>query len=100
MDAFSEEEWDAQLVLPSLWLGSERAAHCSLETVRDKHGITHILVCGLGLMTRHEVAESGLSYKKIKALDAIIYPIDQHFDDVLPWIHNAITTGGTVLVHW
>jgi len=97
MDAFMEEEWDAQLIVPSLWLGSERAAHCSLTTIHS-HNITHVLVCGFGLLLRHE-GEASLTYKKIKAIDLPIFPISQHFEEVVTFIDDAIKSGGTILVH-
>ena len=47
-----QELWDAQEVVPSLYLGSEDAAHTPLTTLHEKN-ITHILIVGFGLDAAH-----------------------------------------------
>ena len=67
-----DTEFDANLIIENLWLGSEDAAHSPLEVLKSK-GISHVLVCGFGLSAKH--GEAGIIYKKIRAIDLSVYNI-------------------------
>jgi hypothetical protein len=47
-----ETEFDANEIVDRLWLGSERAAHCTLEILQE-HNISHILTVALGIPQIH-----------------------------------------------
>jgi protein-tyrosine phosphatase len=87
--------WDAQEVIPRLWLGSEDAAHSDLATIQ-KHNISHILVVGFGLSTLH--AEH-LKYAQVNAIDLPVYSILKDVPKCMDFIESGLNEGSGVLVH-
>jgi len=86
---------NADLIYDRIWLGSEDAAHAPLEDLK-KNNITHILVCGFGLM---KLYEEDLKYHQIKAIDLPVYNITKDFPSGCAFIEKALSEGTGILIH-
>eukprot|EP01112_Ceratiomyxa_fruticulosa_P019038 TRINITY_DN6168_c0_g1_i1.p1 TRINITY_DN6168_c0_g1~~TRINITY_DN6168_c0_g1_i1.p1 ORF type:complete len:163 (-),score=25.56 TRINITY_DN6168_c0_g1_i1:74-562(-) len=89
------EEFDAQEVEAGFWIGSENAGYCPIEEFQ-KRGITHVVVCGLGLRVFHPEKLKYLHLKKI--IDIPLCDISMCFPLVMKFLEEGSDKGG-VLFH-
>jgi len=87
-------DFDAQEIIPHLWLGDVYAAHNSKEL--KKRNITHIVTCTVGVVPPFP---ENFQYMHLKILDCAAEKIHEHFAQTTAFIDDAIKSGGTVLVH-
>jgi len=86
--------FDAQEIVPNLYLGDVYAAHNSKELKRRK--ITHIVTCTVGV---HPPYPENFKYMHLKILDCAAETIHEHFAETSQFIADALAGGGKVLVH-
>ncbi|KAH3760033.1 dual specificity protein phosphatase 12 [Pelomyxa schiedti] len=89
--------WDAQEVIPGLFLGSEDAA-CGDGCRAHLHslGVTHILVAGVGLSKEWPTE---FEYKVIPAVDLSFFNMVRYFPESCSFIDDVMSRGLKVLVH-
>ena len=87
--------WDAQEILPGIWLGSFPAAVRREELQR--RNITHILSIGAEFAP---VFPEEFTYLVAFAVDSSGQDILRYFPPAIAFIDEALTTGSAVLVHW
>jgi len=87
-------DFDAQEIVPNLYLGDVYAAHNTKEL--KKRNITHIVTCTVGVVPPFPDA---FQYKHLKILDCAAEAIHDHFPETSEFIAKAIAEGGKVLVH-
>jgi hypothetical protein len=87
--------WDAQEILPGIWLGSFPAA-IKLEELKRRN-ITHILSIGAEFTP---VYPDHFSYLVAFAMDCPGQNIVNYFEHTNSFIDAAIASGSAVLVHW
>jgi len=87
-------DFDAQEIVPNLFLGDVYAAHNSKEL--KKRNITHIVTCTVGVVPPFP---EEFEYMHLKILDCAAERIHEHFAQTTEFIDNAIKSGGRVLVH-
>lgn len=97
-------ELNANKITDRIWLGSEDAAHTSLDILSDKHDIKYILVAGFGISAIHENNEkSKIKYKKLKCIDLSVYDITKDIIEAIKWIEKCLNeddkNGGNLLIH-
>ena len=81
------------LVIPRLYISSLRVANN--ESALRKKGITHILsVCPM-----RPTHFGGITYKLVSISDSPDHRIDLRFQECFAFIQDALSIGGTVLVH-
>lgn len=81
-------------ILTGVLLGSQDVAH-DLEILASNK-ITHILNVSTGVPN---LFEGWFVYLHKDALDTPAFPLIKIFDECCHFIHSALTSGGTVLVH-
>lgn len=81
-------------IINGLYIGSIGAAS-NLEEL-NKENITHIVCAAVGIKHFYE---DKFKYLQIDLLDSESQNIKQHFKESADFIHNAINSGGNVLVH-
>ena len=82
------------LIIPSLFLGDMSAAYN--KHLLKKHAITHILTVASGI---HPRFPQFFQYKLVNVLDAPFVNLKQHFQECIGFIKEAVSNGGSVLVH-
>jgi len=87
-------DFDAQEIVPNLYLGDVYAAHNTKEL--KKRNITHIVTCTVGVVPPFPDV---FQYKHLKILDCAAETIHEHFSETSAFIGDAIAEGGKVLVH-
>eukprot|EP00026_Physarum_polycephalum_P020621 Phypoly_transcript_23324.p1 GENE.Phypoly_transcript_23324~~Phypoly_transcript_23324.p1 ORF type:complete len:174 (+),score=17.79 Phypoly_transcript_23324:58-522(+) len=87
--------FDAQLICEKIWLGSEDAAHSSLEILKA-HNISHILTVGFGLS---QIYKEDLVCFQVPAIDLEIYNISKDLQKSIVFIDKALQDGTGVLIH-
>jgi len=87
-------DFDAQEIVPNLFLGDVYAAHNTKEL--KKRNITHIVTCTVGVAPPFPET---FQYKHLKILDCAAESIHEHFAETSGFIANALEDGGKVLVH-
>lgn len=87
-------DFDAQEIVPNLFLGDVYAAHNTKEL--KKRNITHIVTCTVGVSPPFPEA---FQYKHLKILDCAAETINEHFAETSSFIASAMEEGGRVLVH-
>jgi len=87
-------DFDAQEIVPNLYLGDVYAAHNTREL--KKRNITHIVTCTVGVVPPFP---DSFQYKHLKILDCAAENIHEHFGETSAFIGDAIADGGKVLVH-
>jgi hypothetical protein len=94
------QDFDANLIVDRIFLGSEDAAHCSLQLLREK-GISHILTVGFGLTQIHDPNE--IQYARVKAVDLPVFDITTVFAASFAFIDSALQdpdAKNCILIHW
>jgi len=86
--------FDAQEIVPGLYLGDVYAAHNSKEL--QKRNITHVVTCTVGVAPPYP---EHFRYMHLQILDCAAESIHEHFAETSAFISKAIESGGTVLVH-
>lgn len=109
------KEFAASQILSNLWLGGERSAKD--QSFLQVNKITHILVAGLGLRIRypmdyHYLVLNGKKQKNKKkqpdikklntktAWDWEVEDMLRFVGQSIQFIEDAISKGGTILIHW
>jgi len=87
-------DFDAQEIIPNLYLGDVYAAHNTKELKARK--FTHIVTCTVGVVPPFP---ENFKYMHLKILDFAGETIDEHFKATTEFIADAIDNGGKVLVH-
>jgi len=87
-------DFDAQEIVPNLFLGDVYAAHNTKEL--KKRNITHIVTCTVGVAPPFPET---FQYKHLKILDCAAETIHEHFPETSSFIADALAEGGKVLVH-
>lgn len=87
-------DFDAQEIVPNLFLGDVYAAHNTKEL--KKRNITHIVTCTVGVAPPFPET---FQYKHLKILDCAAETINEHFAETSSFIASALEEGGRVLVH-
>jgi hypothetical protein len=87
-------DFDAQEIIPGLYLGDVYAAHNTREL--KKRNITHIVTCTVGVAPPFP---DNFKYMHLKILDCAAETINDHFSLTSEFIGEAIRGGGNVLVH-
>jgi len=87
-------DFDAQEIVPNLYLGDVYAAHNTKEL--KKRNITHIVTCTVGVVPPFP---DSFQYKHLRILDCAAEAIHEHFAETSSFIGDAIAGGGKVLVH-
>jgi len=87
-------DFDAQEIVPNLYLGDVYAAHNTKEL--KNRNITHIVTCTVGIVPPFPQL---FKYKHLQILDCAAENINEHFADTSEFIADAIEGGGKVLVH-
>jgi len=87
-------DFDAQEIVPNLFLGDVYAAHNTKELKKRK--ITHIVTCTVGVVPPYP---EHFKYKHLKILDCAAENINEHFAETSQFISDALEDGGKVLVH-
>lgn len=87
--------WDAQEVLPGVWLGSFPAA-IKAEELRRRN-ITHVLSIGAEFTPVHP---QEFCYLVAFAMDCPGQNIIDYFEHTNRFIDSALSQGSAVLVHW
>eukprot|EP00026_Physarum_polycephalum_P017477 Phypoly_transcript_18717.p1 GENE.Phypoly_transcript_18717~~Phypoly_transcript_18717.p1 ORF type:complete len:210 (+),score=33.86 Phypoly_transcript_18717:110-739(+) len=88
------KDFDAQEIVPNLFLGDVYAAHNTQELKNRK--FTHILTCTVGVTPPFP---DSFKYLHLKILDCAAETIHEHFAETSAFIAEAIASGGKVLVH-
>ena len=97
-------ELNANQITDRIWLGSEDAAHVSLD-ILSKHNIKYILVAGFGISAMHEKNDkSPIKYKKLKCIDLSVYDITKDIIEAIKWIESCLNDengndGDNLLIH-
>eukprot|EP01084_Bolivina_argentea_P242780 407182_1 len=94
-------ESNSNNIVNRIWLGSEDAAHTSLD-ILDKHNIKFILVAGFGITALHENNDkSSIKYKKLKCIDLSIYDITKDIIVAIKFIETSLNNNedGNLLIH-
>ncbi|KIY49394.1 phosphatases II [Fistulina hepatica ATCC 64428] len=87
---------DVNVVMDRLLLGNLRAAR-SARTMTDRQ-ITHVLsVCRDDVPAQSP--QSGLTHMRVPVEDSDLEDLLIYFQSTCGFIHSALTSGGTVLVH-
>jgi hypothetical protein len=93
------------LIVSNLYLGNIEAA--SNINLLKRSGVTHVLQVAAGFQPFFPgVTAYGLKsfkefkYKVVNVLDMPFENLARHFPGCLEFIRTAISSGGTVLVHW
>jgi hypothetical protein len=94
MKVLPVRDFDAQEIVPNLYLGDVYAAHNTREL--KKRNITHIVTCTVGVAPPFP---ENFQYMHLKILDCAGEKIHEHFKETSEFISNAIKDGGKVLVH-
>ena len=81
-------------IVDNFWLGDMVGAYNKF--LLKKNGITHILTVAQGIYPKFPTL---LNYKLVNILDCPSANIKQHFQSCIKFIKDAISSGGTVLVH-
>lgn len=82
------------LIKKGLLVGNERDSR-DLKSLK-RNGVTHILCAAQELGPAHP---GKFVYRHVMADDVPNYNISRYFDHAADFIHDALTNGGTVLVH-
>ena len=85
---------DCNKIIDGIVLGNIKAA--SSEIILQQHGVTHILTVGSGLKPKFPLK---YKYKVIEEYDIPSANLIQHWPKCHDWMDQAISAGGTVLVH-
>jgi len=94
MKVLPVRDFDAQEIVPGLYLGDVYAAHNTREL--KKRNITHIVTCTVGVAPPFP---DHFEYMHLKILDCAGEKIHEHFLQTSEFISSAIRDGGKVLVH-
>lgn len=90
-DVLDDFDLNANQITDRIWLGSEDAAHVSLDILCDKHNIKYILVAGFGISALHEKNDkSPIKYKKLKCIDLAVYTITKDIIEAIKWIESCL----------
>ena len=85
---------DCNKIIDGIVLGNIKAA--SSEIILQQNGVTHILTVGSGLKPKFPLK---YKYKVIEEYDIPSANLIQHWPKCHDWMDQAISGGGTVLVH-
>jgi len=88
------KDFDAQEIVPNLYLGDVYAAHNSQEL--KKRNITHIVTCTVGVVPPFP---ESFKYMHLKILDCAAEAIHEHFQETTQFISEALKENGKVLIH-
>jgi len=94
MKVLPVRDFDAQEIVPNLYLGDVYAAHNTREL--KKRNITHIVTCTVGVAPPFP---ENFEYMHLKILDCAGEKINEHFQETSEFITAAMSSGGKVLVH-
>jgi len=87
------KDFDAQEIIPNLYLGDVYAAHNAKELKR--RNITHIVTCTVGVVPPFP---ESFKYMHLKILDCAAEAIHEHFEETTQFISDALKDG-KVLIH-
>ncbi|KAK2840591.1 hypothetical protein Q7C36_012170 [Tachysurus vachellii] len=88
----------ANEVWPRLYIGDMKFAENREELRRQN--FTHVLNCAHNFRRSNDFySGTGITYLGIEARDSPAYNISIHFNTGTEFIHNALRTGGKILVH-
>ncbi|GFR17048.1 dual specificity protein phosphatase 3 [Trichonephila clavata] len=97
---------DCDEVYSGIFIGNDNSA--TDFAFLDRNNIGYVLNAAHGLdsrlnmiepVTEREYAARGIRFLGIPAVDCMSYPIDQHFDEAIQFIREALQSGKCVLVH-
>jgi hypothetical protein len=88
------QAWDADEVIPGLFLGGAGAAQDRRGLAA--HGITHVVAVGAGLACPFPGV---VAYVRVPARDVTYQNMARFFPYCCAWVANALAGGGRVLVH-
>ena len=94
MKILKEDNKPVELV-DNLFIGSIGAAHN--KKALKKSGITHIVIAASGLK---KLFPDDFKYLQFDLLDSETEDIKKHFIEAGKFIHDALKSGGKVMVHW
>mmetsp|Transcript_152 Transcript_152/g.203 ORF Transcript_152/g.203 Transcript_152/m.203 type:complete len:195 (-) Transcript_152:74-658(-) len=90
----SNVPFNAHEIIDGLWLGDMEAAFNAPEL--EKRGITHVVTVIIGASPPFP---KKFEYRTIQAIDIKQEDLTPYFDDIVEFIHSAISSGGRVFVH-